>query len=335
MGFFSNIFSKNNDMDDYQKECIIEFEELKKKVKADVEDEKIFYMLKQRLNTFLSRCAANNTPPKGSPRQTVYITCALSIETIVRQQINELSEDECRDLLLIFSHIIDVYPQWDDKAFLESTMTDLLEIVASKYSKSKSPKQSDIDVYKHKIDELEYELAIKEGMIKRALKDVTFLKNKVLEQKSNDKEIKTLREYLHNYRFNIRTQRHIFSEPAKDTIDKFYNTLHLLKEIQDELDNQIIASQKRYEEISKAKERLIQQEERKMKANLRNDGVKEMLISWDKSDVYAAHGEVEFLKAHHDFLAYLFDCIDKIKPIVIEDRYHDRKLGVLNDDSSK
>lgn len=332
MGFFNNLFNQNSDMDDYQKKCLIEFDELKKKVKADVEDEKIFDMLKQRLITFLSRCATNNTPPKGSPRKTVYTTCAFSIETIVRQQINKLSENECRDLLLIFSHIIDVYPQWGDKSFLESRMADMLEIVVSKYQKTDSNNQSEIDMYKQKIEELEYELSIKEGMIKRALKDVTFLKNKVLEQKSNDKEIKMLRECVHNYRFNVRTKRHMFSEPAKDTIDKLYNTLHLLKEIQDEMDNQIIASQKRYEEISEAKERLIQQEERKLRGNRKDDGVKEMLISWDRSDIYAAHGEVEFLKAHHDFLAYLFDCIDKIKPIVIEDRYHNRKLGVSDDD---
>ena len=42
MGLFSDIFNKNNDVDNYQKECMIEFEGLKRKVKADVEDEKIF-----------------------------------------------------------------------------------------------------------------------------------------------------------------------------------------------------------------------------------------------------------------------------------------------------
>ena len=328
MGLFSDLFNNNNDIENYRKESMAEFEELKKKVKLDVVDEEIFNVLKQRLITFLSRCTRDGRPPKGTPRKTVYLTCAFSIETIIRQQINKLSEDDCKNFLLIFSHIIDVYPQWGDASFLESTMTDMLEIVASKYPKDNSDRNDEIKAYKHKIVELEYELSIKEGMIKRALKDVTYLKNMVLEQKSNSKEIEVLRELIHSYRFDVRTNQHVYSEKAKKSLDKLYDTLHLLKSIQDDLDKQIVVSQERYEEIANAKEKAIREEEKKM----RNNGAVEMLVSWDRSDVYDAHGEVQILKAHHDFLAYLFDCIDKIKPIVIEDRYHNRKLGVSDDD---
>ena len=328
MGLFSDLFNNNNDIENYRKESMAEFEELKKKVKLDVVDEEIFNVLKQRLITFLSRCTRDGRPPKGTPRKTVYLTCAFSIETIIRQQINKLSEDDCKNFLLIFSHIIDVYPQWRDASFLESTMTDMLEIVASKYPKDNSDRNDEIKAYKHKIVELEYELSIKEGMIKRALKDVTYLKNMVLEQKSNSKEIEVLRELIHSYRFDVRTNQHVYSEKAKKSLDKLYDTLHLLKSIQDDLDKQIVVSQERYEEIANAKEKAIREEEKKM----RNNGAVEMLVSWDRSDVYDAHGEVQILKAHHDFLAYLFDCIDKIKPIVIEDRYHNRKLGVSDDD---
>ena len=189
-------------------------------------------------------------------------------------------------------------------------------------------KSNDVDAYKHRIEELEYELSIREGIIKRALKDVTSLKNMVAKQKSNSKEIEKLRECIHTYRFNVRAKRQIFSKPAKESLDKLYDALHLLKEIQDDLDKQISVSQERYEEIATTTEKQIQDEEKRM----RNNGAVEMLVSWDRSDVYDAHGEVQILKAHHDFLAYLFDCIDKIKPIVIEDRYYNRKLGVSDDD---
>lgn len=328
MGLFSNIFNKNNDVEKYQKECMVEFEELKRKTKSDVEEDEVFKILKEKLITFLSRCTSDGKTPKYTPRQTVYLTCALSIETIIRQQINKLSEDECKNFLLIFSHIVDVYPQWGDTSFLENRMTDMLEIIASKYPKCNSDRNGEIEVYKRKIEELENELSIKEGMIKRTLKDVTYLKNIVLEQKKNSKEIDMLRELIHSYRFDVRTNQHAYSEAAKKSLDKLYDTLYLLKAIQDNLDEQIVVSQERYEEIATARENSIREEEKRM----RNNGAVEMLISWDRSDVYAAYGEVQILKAHHDFLAYLFDCIDKIKPIVIEDRYHNRKLGVSDDD---
>ena len=145
MRLFSNIFNKNNDVDNYQKECMIKFEELKKKTKSDVDEDEIFEILKQKLITFLSRCAKDGRLPKGTPCQTVYLTCAFSIETIIRQQINKLSEDECKNFLLIFSHIIDVYPQWGDSYFLESTMTDMLKIVASKYPKGNADRNYEIE----------------------------------------------------------------------------------------------------------------------------------------------------------------------------------------------